>query len=154
MEKTVCTNRKAKHDFFIDETYEAGIVLEGSEVKSLREGRASIKEAFARIENGEVWLYDMYIAPYEAATAYLPEPTRKRKLLLNKHEIRRLTGKVKERGYTLIPLRVYFKNSRAKVELALARGKKKYDKRREEAEKEARKRMEQAVRLKQKGQLI
>lgn len=152
MEKTVCTNRKARHDYFIDETYEAGIVLEGAEVKSLRQGKASIKESFARIEDGEVWLYDMYVAPYESATAYAPEPRRKRKLLLNRHEIRRLTGKVKERGYTLIPLRVYFKNSRAKVELALARGKKKYDKRREEAEREARKRMEQAVRLRQKGQ--
>lgn len=152
MEKTVCTNRKARHDYFIDETYEAGIVLEGSEVKSLRQGRASIKESYARIENGEAWLYDMYIAPYEAAAAFTPDPVRKRKLLLNKHEIRRLNGKVKERGYTLIPLRVYFKNSKAKVELALARGKKKYDKRREVADREARRRMEQALRLRQKGQ--
>jgi SsrA-binding protein len=148
--KTVTTNKKAFHDFFIDEKYECGIELKGSEVKSVRSGKVSIKEAFARVENNEVWLYDMYIAPYEASSVFTPEPRRKRKLLLKKEEIRRLTGKVKEKGYTLIPLSVYFKGPFVKVELGLARGKKKYDKRREIAEREAKRRLEQTLRLKQK----
>lgn len=137
-EKPVCQNRKAFHDYFIDETYEAGIVLVGSEVKSLRQGKASIKEAHARVERGEVWLYDMYIAPYEqGVAAYAPGERRKRKLLLRKDEIRHLVGKVREKGYTLVPLRVYFKGPYAKVQLGLARGKKKYDKRAAIAEREA-----------------
>ncbi len=150
--KVVCQNRKAYHDYFIEETYESGIVLVGSEVKSLRQGKASIKEAYAQVEKGEVWLNDMYIAPYEASSVFVPETRRKRKLLLSKDEIRKLVGKVKEKGYTLIPLRVYFKGPFAKVELGLARGKKKYDKRAEIAEREARRRIQQAVRLKEKGE--
>lgn len=149
--KVVATNKKAFHDYFIDEKYECGIVLEGSEVKSIRDGKVSIKEAFARVENGEVWIYDMYIAPYERAAAFKPEARRKRKLLLKKKEIQRLIGKTKEKGYTLIPLQVYFKGPFVKVEIGLARGKKKYDKRREIAEKEAKRRLEQAVRLRQKA---
>lgn len=148
--KTVATNKKAFHDYFIDEKYECGIELKGSEVKSIRAGRVSIKEAFGRIENGEVWLYDMYVAPYESASVFTPDPRRKRKLLLKKDEIKRLLGKVKEKGYTLIPLSVYFKGPFVKVELGLAKGKKKYDKRREIAEKEAKRRLEQALRLRQK----
>jgi len=148
--KTVTTNKKAFHDYFIDEKYECGIELKGSEVKSIRAGKVSIKEAFGRIENGEVWLYDMYVAPYEASSVFTPDPRRKRKLLLKKDEIKRLLGKVKEKGYTLVPLSVYFKGPFVKVELGLAKGKKKYDKRREIAEKEARRRLEQALRLRQR----
>ncbi|MCX7831565.1 MAG: SsrA-binding protein SmpB [Actinobacteria bacterium] len=149
--RILATNKKAYHDYFIDEKYECGIELHGSEVKSIRSGKVSIKESFGRIENGEVWLYDMYIAPYEASSVFAPDPRRKRKLLLKKEEIRRLIGKIKEKGYTLIPLSVYLKGRYVKVELGLARGKKKFDKRREIAEKEAKKRLEQALRIKQKG---
>lgn len=148
--KTVATNKKAYHDYFIDEKYECGIVLEGSEVKSVRNGKVSIKEAFARVEDGEVWLYDMYIAPYEATSVFKPDARRKRKLLLKKSEIRSLIGKTREKGYTLIPLQVYFKGPYVKVELGLARGKKKYDKRAEIAEREAKRRIEQALRQRQK----
>lgn len=150
--KTVATNRKAYHDYFIDEKYECGIELKGSEVKSIREGKVSIKESFGRIENGELWLYDMYIAPYERASFFVPEARRKRRLLMKKAEIKRLTGKLKEKGYTLIPLSVYFKGPYVKIELGLARGKKKYDKRREIAEKEANRRLRQALKIKQRSQ--
>lgn len=148
--KTVATNKKAYHDYSIEEKYECGIELKGSEVKSVRAGRVSIKEAFARIEKGEVWLYDMFIAPYEAATVFTPDPRRKRKLLLKKEEIKRLVGKVKEKGYSLVPLSVYFKGPYVKVELGLGKGKKKYDRRREIAEREAKRRLEQALRIAQK----
>lgn len=147
----VCTNKKAKYDYFIEEQFEAGIVLKGSEVKSLRAGKASIKEAYGTVEGGEAWLYQMYIAPYEAASHFSLPPRRRRKLLLRKSEIRKLIGKIKEKGYSLIPLRVYFKGPYAKVEIALAKGKKKYDKRREIAEKEAKKRIERTIRRRQKG---
>ena len=128
--KIVTVNRKAKHDYEILETYEAGIELKGSEVKSLREGKGSIRDAFARVENGEVWLYNFHIPPYKQSSVFTPDPDRPKKLLLHKHEIKRLAGRVAEKGLTLIPLKVYF-NDRgwAKVELALARGKKIYDKR-------------------------
>ncbi len=128
--KVVTVNRKARHDYEILETYEAGIELKGSEVKSLREGKGSIRDAFARVENGEVWLYNFHIPPYKQSTVFVPNPERPKKLLLHKHEIKRLAGRVAERGLTLIPLKVYF-NDRgwAKVELALARGKKLHDKR-------------------------
>ncbi len=128
--KVVAVNRKAKHDYEILETYEAGIELKGSEVKSLREGKCSIRDAFARVENGEVWLYNFHIPPYKQSTVFTPDPERPKKLLLHKWEIKRLAGRVAEKGLTLIPLKVYF-NDRgwAKVELALARGKKLYDKR-------------------------
>lgn len=128
-EKIVCVNRKARHDYFIDETYEAGLVLQGSEVKSLRDGKANLKDSHARILRGEAVLLNSYISPYSAANQFNHDPTRTRKLLLHKREIQRLTGKVKERGLTLVPLRLYFKDGRAKVELGLARGKKLYDKR-------------------------
>lgn len=128
-EKNVCVNRKARHDFFIEETYEAGLVLRGSEVKSLRDGKANLKDSYARILKGEPFLLNAHISPYPAANQFNHEPDRTRKLLLHKKEIRRLAGKVKERGLTLIPLRLYFKDGKAKVELGLARGKKLYDKR-------------------------
>ncbi|MBI4489553.1 MAG: SsrA-binding protein SmpB [Deltaproteobacteria bacterium] len=128
-EKAICVNRKARHDYFIEETYEAGLVLRGSEVKSLRDGKANLKDSYARILKGEAFLLNAHISPYPAANQFNHEPTRNRKLLLHKQEIRRLTGKVMERGLTLIPLKLYFKDGRAKVELGLARGKKLYDKR-------------------------
>jgi SsrA-binding protein len=128
-EKVIATNRKARHEYSILETFEAGIALKGAEVKSLRQGRASLQESYAALKNGEVWLLDMHISPYEQAADDLYEPTRKRKLLLHKKEIRRLVGKLAEKGLTLIPLRAYFKHGIAKVELALAKGKRAYDKR-------------------------
>lgn len=128
-EKNVCVNRKARHDYSIEETYEAGLVLRGSEVKSLRDGKANLKDSYARILKGEAILLNAHISPYPAANQFNHEPDRTRKLLLHKKEIRRLAGKVKERGLTLIPLRLYFKDGKAKVELGLARGKKLYDKR-------------------------
>lgn len=149
--KIVTENRKARHDYFIEETLEVGIVLTGTEVKSLREGKASIKESFARAENGEIFLYDMHISPYEQGNRFNHDPRRPRKLLLHKEEIRRLIGKTREKGLTLIPLRVYFNSQgRAKVELALARGKKLYDKREAIRERDAKREVEKAFRERQK----
>ncbi|MCS6875905.1 MAG: SsrA-binding protein SmpB [Aquificaceae bacterium] len=131
-ELTVAYNKEAKADYEIIETYEAGIVLEGPEVKSLRNRQTvSFKDSFVRIQDGEAWLYNLYIAPYKYATIKLPEPLRNRKLLLHKREILKLMGKVKEKGYTLVPLRVYFKRGKVKVEIALAKGKKSHDRREE-----------------------
>ena len=127
--KVVCQNRKARHDYFIDEIYEAGIVLVGPEVKSLREGRASLKDSYARTKNGELFLHNMHITQYPFAHHLNLDPTRTRKLLMQKREIRRLIGKTEEKGYSLIPLSIYLLSGRLKVELALAKGKKKYDKR-------------------------
>ena len=134
--KLIANNKKAYHDYFIDDTYEAGISLAGTEVKSLRMGKCSIKEAFVRIENGEVIVYGMHISPYEKGNIFNKDPLRPRKLLLHKHEINRLAGKIKEKGMTLVPLRVYFKGSLVKVEIGLARGKKLYDKRQDIAKKD------------------
>jgi SsrA-binding protein len=128
-EKLVCVNRQARHNYFIDETYEAGLVLLGSEVKSLRDGKANLVDSYAQIRHGEAFLINAHISPYAGANQFNHEPTRIRKLLLHGREIERLTGKTKERGLTLIPLKLYFKGGRAKVELGLARGKKLYDKR-------------------------
>ncbi len=128
-EKTICVNRQARHNYFIDETYEAGLVLVGSEVKSLRDGKANLVDSYAQIRHGEAFLINAHISPYAGANQFNHEPTRTRKLLLHAREIERLTGKTKERGLTLIPLKLYFKGGRAKVELGLARGKKLYDKR-------------------------
>lgn len=144
--KVVCENRKARHDYFIEETYEAGIALQGTEVKSLRFGRANLKDSFARVEKGEVWLYNMHISPYEQGNRFNHEPTRPRKLLLHKREILKLLGNTEREGYTLIPLRVYFSPyGKAKVELALAKGKKLYDKREAIAKREAQRRIEKAL---------
>ena len=142
--KIVCRNRKAAHDYFIDEVYEAGMLLLGPEVKSLREGRASLVDSYARVKNGQIFLYNMHITPYPYAHHMSLEPTRTRKLLMNKREIKRLIRKTEEKGFSLIPLKVYFSESWAKVELALAKGKRKIDKRRTLKEKELKREMEQA----------
>lgn len=143
-ERDIAVNRRARHDYIIEETVEAGIVLTGSEVKALREGKANLKDSYGRIEHGEAWLWNAHISPYGPASPFGHEPTRTRKLLLHGHEIARLHGKVKERGLTLIPVRLYFKNGRAKVELALARGKKRYDKRAAIREREVRRELDRA----------
>jgi SsrA-binding protein len=127
--KIVTENRKARHDYHLDEQFEAGMVLTGTEVKSLRMGRANLKDSYARVVNGEVFLYQMHISPYPFAHYDNHDPLRPRKLLLHAHEIKRLYGKVNEKGYALVPLRVYFKRGKAKVVIALARGKRSYDKR-------------------------
>jgi SsrA-binding protein len=128
-EQIICVNRQARHNYFIDETFEAGLVLLGSEVKSLRDGKANLVDSYAQIRHGQAFLVNTHISPYAGANQFNHEPTRVRKLLLHAREIERLTGKTKERGLTLVPLKLYFKNGRAKVELGLARGKKLYDKR-------------------------
>jgi SsrA-binding protein len=127
--KIIAENRKARHEYFIEETFEAGLVLQGTEVKSLRLGRANLKDAYARISNGEVYVHQMHISPYPFAYYDNHDPLRPRKLLLHNREIKRLVGKINEKGQTLIPLRVYFKRGKAKILLALAKGKRKYDKR-------------------------
>lgn len=129
--KVITRNRKARHNFFVADTFEAGMILVGSEVKSLREGKISLTDSYARFEDGELWLVKAHINPYKNATHQNHEPERPRKLLLHKYELRRLQGKVQEAGFTLIPLSVYFKDGRAKVELGLCRGKKLHDKRHE-----------------------
>ena len=144
--KTVCNHPTAHRDYIFEEKYEAGLVLKGSEVKPLRNGNASVKESFALIREGEARLVNCYIAPYDAASGLNHEPTRERKLLLNSHEIRKLIGKTSIRGYTLIPLRIYFKNGIAKLELALAKGKKTRDKREDIKRREAQRDMQKAVR--------
>ncbi len=146
--KLVANNKKAFHDYFIDETYEAGIALHGTEVKSLRMGKCSIKESFIRIENGEVFVYGMHISPYEKGNIFNKDPLRVKKLLMHKAEINKLTGKIKEKGYTLVPLQVYFKQGKAKVEVGLARGKKLYDKREDIAKKDQRREMERDFKVK------
>ena len=142
--KIVCRNRKAAHEYFIEEVLEAGMVLLGPEVKSLREGRGNLVDSYAKLKRGEIFLHNMHISPYPYAHHYDLEPTRTRKLLLKRREIKRLIGKTEEKGYTLIPLKVYFARGRAKVELALAKGKRKIDKRRALKEKELKKEIEQA----------
>ena len=144
VQKNIATNRKARHEYFIEERFEAGLVLRGTEVKSLRAGRASLVDSYARVKKEEVFLYNMHITPYPYAHHVRMDPVRTRKLLLNKREIKRLIGKTEEKGYTLIPTKVYFSKGRAKVELALAKGKRKYDKRRALKEKELKKEVEQA----------
>ena len=128
-EKLIANNKKAYHDYFIEEKYEAGIVLHGTEVKSLRMGQCSIKEAFISIDDGEIYIQRMHINPYEKGNIFNKDPLRKRKLLLHKTEIGKIFGKSKEKGYTIVPLKVYFSGSLVKLEIALARGKKLYDKR-------------------------
>ena len=127
--KLIANNKKVYHDYFIEDTYEAGVVLHGTEVKSLRMGKCSIKESFLRIENGEMMIYGMHISPYEKGNIFNKDPLRTRKLLLHKSEIMKLVGKTKEKGFTIVPIEVYFKDGRAKMLIGLARGKKLYDKR-------------------------
>ncbi len=146
--KLVANNKKAYHDYFIDEKYEAGLVLHGTEVKSLRLGKCSVKEAFVRIENSEVWIYGMHISPYEKGNIFNRDPLRPKKLLMHKDEIRKLTGKISEKGFTIVPLQVYFKDGRAKIEIGLARGKKLYDKRQDIAKKDQRREAEKEFKVK------
>lgn len=145
-DRDIAVNRRARHEYHIEETFEAGIALLGSEVKALRQGKANLKDSYGRLEGNEVWLWNAHISPYGPASQFGHEPTRTRKLLLHRGEISRLNGKVKERGLTLIPLRLYFKNGRAKVELGLARGKKQHDKREAIKEREVRREMDRAIR--------
>lgn len=134
--KLIANNKKVYHDYFLEEKYETGIALAGTEVKSLRMGKCSIKESFIRIENEEVWIYGMHVSPYEKGNIFNKDPLRPRKLLMHKQEIRKLIGKIKEKGYTIVPVEVYFSGSLVKVEIALARGKKLYDKRNDIAKKD------------------
>ena len=134
--KLIANNKKVYHDYFLEEKYEAGVSLAGTEVKSLRMGKCSIKEAFIRIENEEVFIYGMHISPYEKGNIFNKDPLRPKKLLMHKQEIRKLIGKIKGKGYTLVPVEVYFSGSLVKVEIALARGKKLYDKRQDIAKKD------------------
>lgn len=149
--KVIAQNKKARHDYHIEETYEAGIVLQGTEIKSIRAGKVSIKDAFARIENGEVFLYNMHISPYEQGNRYNHDPLRTRKLLLHRREISKLIGATKEQGYALVPLKIYLKDGFAKIELALAKGKKLFDKRENLKKRDAQREIEKAFREKQKG---
>ena len=144
--KDVTVNRRARHDYFIEESLEAGLVLSGSEVKSLRAGKAQLKESYGHIKNGELWLFNAHISEYGPSAQFGHDPVRSRKLLLHKREIERLIGKVKEKGLTLVPLRIYFKNGRAKLEIGLGRGKKLYDKRESIKERETRREMDRAMR--------
>ena len=146
-QKLIANNKKAYHDFFIDETYECGIALHGTEVKSMRMGKCSIKEAFIRIEDGEVFVYGMHVSPYEKGNIFNKDPPRVKKLLLHKYEINKLLGKIKEKGYTLVPLQVYFKDGKVKVEIGLARGKKLYDKREAIAKKDQRREAEKEFKV-------
>ena len=143
--KIVAKNQKAHHEYFIDETFEAGIELFGTEVKSIRAGKLSLKEAWCQIKDGEMWIRQMHIAPYEKGNIFNKDPLRPRRLLLHKRETMRLYGKVRQDGYSIIPLAVYLKNSRVKVEIALCRGKKLYDKREDAARADAKRQMYRAM---------
>ena len=143
--KLISQNKKAYHDYFIEETYECGISLAGTEVKSIRAGQINLKDSFASIDKGEVWVTGMHISPYEKGNIFNKDPLRERKLLMHKNEILRLLGKVKEDGYSLVPTKVYLKGSKVKVELALAKGKKLYDKRTAIADKEAKRRIDRKI---------
>ena len=147
-QKLIANNKKAYHEYFIDETYEAGIALHGTEVKSMRMGKCSIKESFIRIENGEVFVYGMHVSPYEKGNIFNKDPLRVKKLLMHKYEINKLAGKVAEKGYTLVPLQVYFKNGSVKTQIGLARGKKLYDKRESIARKDQRREAERDFKIK------
>lgn len=144
--KIVAVNRRATHDYFIDERVEAGLVLTGTEIKSIREGRINLREGYARVTGNEAWLVGVHIAPYEQGNRYNHEPLRDRKLLMHRGQINDLVVKARQRGYTLIPMQVYLKNGRAKVELGLGRGKKQYDKRESIAKREAQRDIERALR--------
>jgi len=140
--KVIAQNKKAFHDYFIEETYEAGIVLSGTEVKSIRLGKVNIKDSYAAVENGEVFVYNMHVSPYDKGNIFNKDPLRVRKLLLNRYEINKLIGYVKQKGYTLIPTKVYLKRGLVKVEIAVAKGKKLYDKREDIAKRDARREVE------------
>ena len=143
--KIVAQNRKARHDYFVEESLEAGLALHGTEVKSLRQGKCNLKDCFALVKDGEVFVHGMHISPYEQGNIYNVDPLRPKKLLLHKAEIRKFLAKVMQKGYSIVPLQVYLKNGRVKVEIALARGKKLYDKRDDMAKKEAQRDIERSV---------
>ena len=145
--KLVAQNKKAHFEYFLEELFEAGISLSGTEVKSLRQGKCSLKESFVRIENGEAFIYNMHISPYEQGNIFNKDPLRTRKLLLHKSEIRRLIGKVKNDGYTIVPVKIYFKGNYAKLQIALAKGKKLYDKRQDIAKKDQRREAEKSFKI-------
>ena len=145
--KLIANNKKAYHDYFIEDKYEAGIELFGTEVKSIRMGKCSIKESFIRIDKGELYLYGMHVNPYEKGNIFNKDPLRARKLLMHKNEILKLAGKIAEKGYTLVPLQVYFKGSLVKVEIGLARGKKLYDKREDIAKKDQKREIEREFKV-------
>lgn len=149
--KLIANNKKARHDYFLEETYEAGVSLHGTEVKSLRMGKCSIKEAFVHIEHGEVIIYGMHISPYEKGNIFNRDPLRPKKLLMHKSEIRKLEQKIKEKGYTIVPVEVYFKGSLVKVQIALAKGKKLYDKRDDIAKKDMRREAERDFKVRNLG---
>jgi SsrA-binding protein len=149
-DKALVQNRKASHDYFIEETIEAGVVLTGTEIKSIRRGRANLKDSFARIMNGEAFLWNMHISPYEEGNRHNVDPTRTRKLLLHKHQIFKLMGQTREKGYALVPLKMYMKNGYAKVLIGVAKGKKNYDKRQDLAKKDAQREVQRALRDRQK----
>jgi SsrA-binding protein len=144
-EKLVAQNKKAFHDYHIEEKYEAGIVLTGTEIKSIRAGKVNLRDSFAQVRRGEVTLHNMHVSPYEQGNRYNHEPLRTRKLLLHRDQINRLIGAIKEKGYTLVPLKVYLKNGLAKVEIALGKGKKEYDKRETLKKKDAQREIEKAI---------
>lgn len=146
--KLIANNKKARHDYFLEETYEAGIALHGTEVKSLRMGKCSIKESFIRIENGEMMIYGMHVSPYEKGNIFNKDPMRPKKLLMHRAEIRKLQGKLAEQGYTLVPVQIYFKGGLVKVQVALAKGKKLYDKRQDIAKKDQRREAEREFKVK------
>lgn len=148
--KALAQNRKASHDYFIEDTMEAGIVLTGTEIKSVRQGKANLKDSFARITNGEAWLLNMHVSPFEQGNRYNVDPTRTRKLLLHRGQIDKLFGQMKEKGYALVPLKIYVRNGYAKVLLGLAKGKKNYDKRQDIAKKDAQRDIQRALRERQK----
>lgn len=149
--KMIANNKKAYHDYFILDTYEAGISLAGTEVKSLRMGKCSIKESFIRIENGEVWIYGMHISPYEKGNIFNKDPLRQRRLLMHKREILKLFARIKQDGYSLIPLTIYFRGPRVKLEIGLARGKKLYDKRQDIAKKDAQREAQRDFKIRNLG---
>lgn len=146
--RLIANNKKAYHDYFIEDTYEAGIELAGTEVKSMRMGKCSIKESFIQIDRGEVFVYGMHISPYEKGNIFNKNPLRTRKLLLHQYEIRKIAGKIAEKGYTLVPLKVYFKGSLVKVEVGIAKGKKLYDKRQDIAKKDQKREAEREFKVK------
>ncbi|MEQ2528852.1 SsrA-binding protein SmpB [Robertmurraya yapensis] len=149
--KVIAQNKKAFHDFFIEETFEAGIVLQGTEIKAIRAGRVNLKDSYAQIKNGEMFLLGMHVSPYEQGNRYNHDPLRTRKLLLHKKEINKLIGETKEAGYSIVPVKLYLKNGFAKVQIGLAKGKKKFDKREDLKKKEAKRDIERAFRERQKS---
>ncbi|MGI6119664.1 MAG: SsrA-binding protein SmpB [Desulfosporosinus sp.] len=149
--KIVAENRKAFHDYFVEDRVEAGIILTGTEIKSIREGRVNLKDSYARLDNGEIWVHQMHISPYEQGNRYNHDPLRPRKLLLHRSEINKLGGKIQQQGLTLIPIKIYLKKGLAKVELAVCQGKKNYDKRQALAEREGKRDIERALRERNKA---